>query len=102
MEARGFLGFVYYEDGIPVGMCVGAASDYFFEPQYEIREFAILPAVQRQGAGTRMLAEIEAFLAARDIKLIYLHTSRGIPAYDFYFKNGYIPIEENVYFIKQI
>jgi len=98
----GFCGFVYFEDDVLTGFCVGAMTDYFFGPQYEIKECAIIPDRQRNGAGSRMISLIEDRLAKAGVINIYLHTSRTIPAYGFYIKNGYLPVDDNVYFMKEL
>ena len=102
LSLPGALSFLYYENETLTGLCIGGVNDYFLEPQYEIKEFAISQTRQRKGAGTRMLAEVENYLAKSGINTIFLHTSRSIPAYDFYKKNGYTTIEDNVYFVKQL
>ena len=102
VEAVGFRGFLYYENETLTGFCVGAATDYFFGPQYEIKECAVVPSRQRRGAGSRMLAIIEKKLAEDGVMNIYLHTSRTIPAHEFYIKNGYTPVSDNIYFMKEI
>jgi ribosomal protein S18 acetylase RimI-like enzyme len=103
IASPGSLGFMYYRNDMLTGICVGGVSDYFIEPQYEIKEFAVIPSSQRRGAGSRMLREVERYLRKeRGIKYIFLHTSRTIPAYAFYLKNDYTPVDDNVYFIKKI
>ena len=101
-RSPGFLGFLYYQDDRLAGFCIGSINDYFFDPQYEIKELAIRVESQRQGTGSKMLLEIEQNLAQNGVTLIFLHTSRTIPAYRFYIKNGYAPVDDNVYFMKEI
>lgn len=98
----GFLGFVYHVDGQPAGMVLGTVNDYFFDPQYDIKELAVAVAYQRLGVGTRMLADVEAYLAARGVAFMLLQTSRMIPAYDFYIRNGYALVPETVNMAKEI
>jgi ribosomal protein S18 acetylase RimI-like enzyme len=99
----GFLGFMYYEGDALTGICLGCVNDYFQMTQYEIKELAVSYASQRMGSGSRMLAEVEEYLAShKNVEFISLQTAWLSPAYDFYIKNNYILMEENSFLVKKI
>ena len=97
-----FIGYVWMEADRLLGACLGIASDYFDAPQYEIKEIFVAPDCQGQGIGGRFLAEVEGGLRQKGIQVMTLFTSRGIPAYSFYVKRGYIQNEETVHFMKTL
>jgi len=92
----GFIGYVYEVDGETAAFCLGVLDNYFDGSVYEIREFAVCPKHQRGGTGSAFLRELEIKLAGYDIPAISLSTSRNLPAFEFYLKNGYEEVKENV------
>ncbi|MCL2603236.1 MAG: GNAT family N-acetyltransferase [Defluviitaleaceae bacterium] len=102
VSTPGFNGFMYKINGQPAAFCFGVKDDYFHAPQYEIKEFAVCPAQQGKGTGSAFLREIEKTLTKEGVTAISLQTSRAIPAYGFYKKNGFTEYGETVGFMKSL
>ena len=98
----GFLGLVMKEDGILLGFCFGLMTDYFNGVNYEIKEIAVARACQRQGMGSRLLAQAEQWLQKKGVNTITLATRRDIGAYAFYMKNSYDVSEAALYLYKNL
>lgn len=92
----GFLGFTYWMDGKMAAMCLGTLDSYFGGSMFEVAEFAVDPIHQRSGIGSTVMNLLETKLAGYNVEAISLHTSRNLPAYGFYLKNGYEELTENV------
>ena len=97
-----FFGFTYSVDGKIVAFCLGALDNYFAGNVYEIKEFAVDPNHQRSGVGSAFLKELEIKLAGYNVSAISLNTSHMLPAFEFYLKNGYEEVTENVSLTKWI
>ena len=95
-----FKGFIYLVDNKLTGACFGDVSDYFSTAQYTIKEIFIDQHVQGKGLGSAFLADIENNLRDNGINNIILSTSRGIKAFDFYKKNGFIENPDTVFLVK--
>ena len=66
-----------------------------------LEELCIRTDLQGRGYGTEFLALIEAFLKARGISQIFLHTNPGVPAYSFYKKLGFTEVTDLVSFFRE-
>ena len=95
-----FKGYIYLNGNEAIGACFGDISDYFSTAQYYIKEIFVEQTIQRQGVGSRFLAEIEADLKKSGVDNVILSTSRNIGAYGFYKKNGYVENNETAFFVK--
>jgi len=98
----GFLGFTYFAEESVVAFCFGIIDDYFLKTQYEIEEVAVLPLYHRHGVGSAMLSAVEDQLTKRNVAFVHLRTSRNIPAYDFYVRNGYTDVKDNTSLMKPL
>jgi len=81
--------YAYEEGGHLCGACFGSVGDCSVIPIFEIQEIFIRPELQHRGLGSQMLSLIEEDLRVDGIGAVRLSTIRGIPAYDYYRKNGY-------------
>ena len=99
-----FRGFVLREIGQKslLGFCFGLLTDYFNSTNYEIKEIAVARTRQRQGVGSRLLQETEAWLRQRGVSTLTLTTRRDIDAYAFYTKNDYTVSESAAIFYKAL
>lgn len=88
--------YAYFENENLIGACFGNVSSYSPMPIYEIKEIFVTSNMQNKGLGTKMLSLIEQDLKQAGITTITLYTVRGIPAFDFYKKNGYETIDTSV------
>ena len=84
-----FEGYVYKLKNKIVGFCFAAYDDYFQGCLFDIKEFAIEPNLHKKGIGSIFLSEIEKTVISKGCDGIILRTSKTIPAFDFYTKNGY-------------
>ena len=84
-----FEGYVYKLNKKIIGFCFAAYDDYFQGCLFDIKEFAIEPSLHNKGVGSLFLAEIEKKVRTRGCDGIILRTSKNIPAFYFYTKNGY-------------
>ena len=100
IHAPGFLGYVFKNGDKIVAFIFGSVDNYFDGTIYKIKEFAVDPKHQRVGTGTAVLKELESKLAAFGVCAMNLNTSRHLPAYAFYQKNGYTEITESVSLMK--
>jgi aminoglycoside 6'-N-acetyltransferase I len=92
--------FAFIQDGALLGGCFGDISDYFSSVQYYIKEIFIEHSLQNKGAGSGFLADVEADLKKRGVQNITLYTTKKIPAYGFYHKNGYTDGTDSVFMLK--
>ncbi|MDR3091815.1 MAG: GNAT family N-acetyltransferase [Clostridiales bacterium] len=97
-----FAGFVCVCKNAAIGGCFGDISDYFAHSQYYIKEVFVDSRIQRNGVGSLFLRLAERRLKTIGVVSVTLFTSKTIPAYDFYLKNGYETEERNVYMAKFI
>ncbi|MCL2356659.1 MAG: GNAT family N-acetyltransferase [Defluviitaleaceae bacterium] len=99
-HSPGFMGYTYRVNGEIAAFCFGRIDDYFEGVMYELSEFAVTPALQRSGIGTEIMRLLETKAAGYGVQAINLNTSRKLPAFNFYKKNGYEEISENVSLMK--
>lgn len=97
-----FRGFILSENNIVIGVCIGVVSDYFKVKKYHISEFFVRRRFSNKGFGTRLIKKTEEILEKEEIKVIELNTDKRRMAFEFYTKNGYYPLDENVNMIKPI
>jgi aminoglycoside 6'-N-acetyltransferase I len=96
----GFLGYVYVEGEEMKAFCFGKLDNYFEGVMFEVEELAVVPQLHRSGVGTEVMRLLEIKLAGYGVKAVNLSTSRNLPAFNFYVKNGYDEIPENVTLVK--
>ena len=96
----GFLGYTYWQDDEMVAFCFGKLDNYFEGVMFEVEELAVIPSKHRSGLGSRIMELLEIKLAGYRVSAVSLHTSRQLPAYDFYIKNDYEELTENVTLMK--
>ncbi|MDR1688669.1 MAG: GNAT family N-acetyltransferase [Clostridiales bacterium] len=98
-----FAGFSFFnEKGEIIGACFGDISDYFSTVQYYIKEIFVEMSLQNKGVGSKFLLEVEAYLKKRGVNNVTLYTSKTIPAYKFYRKNGYTDSSDAVFMVKPL
>lgn len=92
-----------YEDkGKFIGLSLGYIFHWWQGTDYFIKEFCIETSLQGEGHGRKFLEEIELYLAQNNIKALWLLTEKTVPAYDFYQKNGFTELKDNVMFAKNV
>ncbi|MDR0272924.1 MAG: GNAT family N-acetyltransferase [Clostridiales bacterium] len=96
----GFIGYTYREDEEMIAFIFGILDNYFEGTMFEVDELAVVPHLHRSGVGSAVMHLLETKLAGYGVSAVNLNTSRGLPAFDFYIKNGYEEIPENVTLVK--
>ncbi len=79
-----------------IGGSLGYVFSWWQGKEYFIKEFFISNKMQNQGLGSFFLKQINEYLLKHDIKHILLSTDTNTPAYNFYKKNGFDTLKNNV------
>ena len=85
-----------------IGLSMGYIKHWYSGTEYIINELCIKTCRQGTGAGTFFLSEIEKAIKELGLKQIFLLTDKNVPAYEFYKKNGFVEVTDNVAFAKFI
>ena len=88
-----------YDENKLVGLALGRLKHWFDGIEYNIDDFCIRSSCQGKGAGSAFIRLLKEYSTERDFKEISLRTKRTASAYQFYQKNGFREIEEDVHFI---
>ena len=97
------LTFGLYDDADElIGISLGYIKHWYSGTEYIINELCIRTDRQGSGAGTFFIREIEKAIRELGIKQIFLLTESDVPAYEFYRKNGFIELTNNVAFAKRV
>lgn len=99
---RNSLALGLYEDGQLTGLALGNIRHWYEGTQYNIDELCISTSEQRRGLGTLFFEQMESFLKQKGFCHIFLQTDRNVPAYQFYQKNGFYELEQNVALVKAL
>ena len=92
----------YYRNEELIGLSMGRIKHWYQGTEYCIDEFCVAGRFQNKGIGSRFLREIEAYLADRGIRHIFLLTDRDVPAHAFYLKNGFRECGGNIALAREI
>lgn len=97
----GFLGVLAVENEEILGFIFGVHKKWWRGDEFFINEMCVKSQQQNKGIGkallNRLLRELDS-----TVKNITLLTDRGIPAEEFYKKNGFEEIERLVFLCKNI
>ena len=85
-----------------IGLSMGRIKHWYQGTEYCIDEFCAAGRFQNKGIGSRFLREIEAYLADRGIRHIFLLTDRDVPAHAFYLKNRFRECGGNIALAREI
>lgn len=96
------LTYGVWEDSELLAIAMGRSKHWYTGTEYCIDEFCVRTDRQGQGIGTYFLTEIEAAIKAMGFTHIFLQTEKNVPAYDFYLKNGFYRLPEDVSFAKKV
>jgi aminoglycoside 6'-N-acetyltransferase I len=96
----GFLGYVFLQEGAMTAFCFGKLDNYFEGTMFEVEELAVIPELHRSGVGSEVMGLLETKLAGYGVSAVSLNTSKQLPAFSFYLKNGYEELPENVTLMK--
>ena len=90
------LAFGLFDGEELVGVSMGSIKHWWSGTEYCIEELCVKTCRQGQGLGTFFLKKIRSHIAGMGLKHIFLQTERTVPAYEFYLKNGFKELKDNV------
>ncbi|MBR2741108.1 MAG: GNAT family N-acetyltransferase [Oscillospiraceae bacterium] len=96
------VAFGLYEGNDLIGASLGYIKHWYSGTEYIIDELFIVKEKQGKGIGTYFMEEIGDAIREMGVYHIFLLTERGVPAYDFYKKNGFSEIPETTAFWKEV
>lgn len=102
MDNQNSLCLGYYQGEQLIGISLGYVFHWWEGTDYFIKEFCIDNEHQGEGHGKKFLDEMNAYLKIESIKAVWLLTDRHVPAFDFYQKNGFTELKDNVMFAKAV
>lgn len=79
-----------------IGLSLGFIKPWYQGKEYVIDTFLITGTHQGKGLGSTFLERIKEDLLKKEIPTILLDTEESMPAADFYKKNGFKPLPDNV------
>ena len=85
-----FEGFVAYEDNEIIAACFGNTRSWWMGKEFFIIEFYVSKQKQGNGIGTKLMEYVKDDLIKEDYERLILLTNTGIPAEEFYLKNGFL------------
>lgn len=98
---RNSLTLGFFENDSMVGLAMGEIRHWYTGTEYFINELCIKREEQGRGLGTQFLAHIEENIKAKGMTNIFLLTERNMPAYEFYRKNHFNELKDNVSLYKE-
>lgn len=98
----GFMGLVATEGEETTGFLFGVHRVWWSGDEFFINEMCVKGNRQKQGIGKALLDRLLEELNTRKITHLSLLTDRGIPAEDFYKKNGFTEVERLVFLSRGI
>lgn len=98
----GFLGVLAVENEEIIGFIFGVHRIWWSGDEFFINEMCVSPRQQNKGIGRALLNQLIKELDVSTISNIALLTDRGIPAEEFYKKNGFEEIERLVFLSKNL
>jgi aminoglycoside 6'-N-acetyltransferase I len=98
----GFRGFLAVQDGEIVAFCLGHRRRWWQGDEYYVNEMGVLPALQRSGVGSKLVAFAEERLHQDGIQYVALLTEKDIPAERFWRKQGYGRDHQTIFMYKYL
>lgn len=95
-----FKGYIYIDNSIIKGVCLGMINDYFSINKYYIKEIFVKKEFQGLAIGTDMIKNLTKQLKSLDIKIIEIQTNSTIESFNFYLKNDFKTVNNIVHMIK--
>lgn len=102
VRSPGFLGVAAFRENELAGFALGRLEAYQGEEHFYLQEMCVSTRWQRQGVGTKVLAQLEARLKERDCRQIYLLTARDSAPEAFYLHLGFSPARRAEVMIKRL
>lgn len=104
IQMNTFLGYSLIKEDTNelVGYAIGFVKPWYQGTEYVIDTLLIAPEHQGKGTGSSFIKMIEEDLRQKAIPTILLDTETNMPAVEFYAKNGFQPIPDNVTLYRSI
>lgn len=96
-----FVGLVAEENGRLVGALFAHEKIWWNNSELFIDEMFVLPELQRNGCGSRLINAAEEYVKERGLAGITLCTNKYAPAPNFYHKNGFTDNEYIMFMYKE-
>jgi len=96
-----FEGFVAYEGSNVIAVCFGHKRSWWMGKEFFIDEFYVAKEMQGNGIGSELLNYVKYSLMEEDYRRLVLLTNKGIPAEEFYAKNGFYNNENRISMINE-
>lgn len=97
-----FVGYVLESDGIVMGGIFAHEKVWWNNSEVFVEEMFVEPELQRKGYGTRLLNQVEDYIAKKELAGMTLSTNRYAPAPLFYKKNGFVDCEHILFMCKEM
>ncbi|MBI5680420.1 MAG: GNAT family N-acetyltransferase [Methanobacterium sp.] len=97
-----FEGFVACEGQEIAAVCFGHRRSWWMGKEFFIDEFYVQNEVQGNGIGTQLLDYVKNNLKTENYTRLVLLTNKGIPAEEFYIKNGFNNNQKRIVMVKEI
>jgi ribosomal protein S18 acetylase RimI-like enzyme len=102
IENPAFEGFVAYEGSLIVAVCFGRKKSWWEGKEFFIDEFFVSNLKQGNGIGTKLIDYVKDSLNKEDYRRLVLLTNEGIPAEEFYIKNGFYTKQGRISMINEL
>ena len=97
-----FVGYVLESDSIVMGGIFAHEKVWWNNSEVFVEEMFVEPELQRKGYGTRLLNQVEDYIAKKELAGMTLSTNRYAPAPLFYKKNGFVDCEHILFMCKEM
>lgn len=102
IHTPGFKGIVAEDENGLKGFIFGFRKRWWKADEFFINEMCVNINEQRSGVGTKLIKYLESRLISEGVENITLLTNRGIPAEEFYKKNGFNIVDRIIFLYKKI
>jgi aminoglycoside 6'-N-acetyltransferase I len=102
IKTPGFRGFIAEDETELKGFVFGYCKRWWKADEFFVNEMCVQIDEQRSGIGTKLIKYLEKSLVNEGVENITLLTNRGIPAEEFYKKNGFSVIDRVIFLHKRI
>lgn len=97
-----FEGFLVFEDDELVAACLGRRRSWWMGKELFIEEFYVANEKQGRGIGSTLMNYMQEYLRQEGYGRFVLLTNQGIPAQEFYTKNGFYLNSERICMVKEL
>ncbi len=102
VRAEKFVGYIAEEQGRVAGALFAHEKIWWNNSELFIDEMFVLPEMQRNGLGSRLIGAASDHVKQRGLAGLTLSTNRYAPAPAFYRKNGFVDCEHILFMCKEL